>query len=157
VGWTMDCRRRCRGWRASWSRGHARGGDRGVSDGREHTVHGEAPGKQQTTRRAVRPHLGAVPAAPIGAPHGGEEARDSRSSCPVACMTVADHVAQSRAVREKGTLWTLLGNGGWRGRHRHSGTAGGARGEAKRRAWWLGEQNESKSEREKRTGTSPQR
>jgi hypothetical protein len=31
------------------------------------------------TRRAVEARLGMVPAAPVGAPHGGEEVGDSRS------------------------------------------------------------------------------
>jgi hypothetical protein len=33
----------------------------------------------------------------VGALHEGEEARDSRSSSPVACAAVVDHVTQSRA------------------------------------------------------------
>jgi hypothetical protein len=56
---------------------------------------------RRMTWRAIRAHLGTVLAAPVGAPHGGEEAGDSRSSSLVACAVIAICVALSRMGKEQ--------------------------------------------------------
>jgi hypothetical protein len=102
---TVTCQRsrggkRWRVHRAARGSGDARGGDRGVGDGRECAVQDEAPVKRHTTWRAIGARLGAVLAAPFGAPHGGEEAGDSWLSSPMACAAVPECVAQSRTGKE---------------------------------------------------------
>jgi hypothetical protein len=72
-----------------------------VGDVRECVVHDEAPGIRWMTRRVIRAHLGVVLAALVEAPYGGEKARDSRSSSPVASVAITNHVAQSRTGKEQ--------------------------------------------------------
>jgi hypothetical protein len=55
-------------------------------------------------RWAIGARLGTVLAAPVKAPHGGEEAGDSRSSSPVACTAIANHVEQSRMGKEQSSV-----------------------------------------------------